>query len=118
MNEEDLKMIDNTNNVISAAASSLKDSDDFLGIRGNKYKAIGKAMSRVSTPLGYGIAGYDIYRGIKKDGGHFGPNAQKATNSSIGAIGGAMLGARIGASLGPAGIFFGSIIGGFLGGLL
>ena len=118
MNEEDLKMIDNTNNVISAAASSLKGSDDFLCLRETKYKAIGKAMGRISTPVGFGIAGVEIYNGIKKDGNHFGPNAQKATSSSFGAIGGALWGARIGAYFGPAGIFFGSLIGGFLGGLL
>ena len=87
-------------------------------IKTYKSAKLGNTFSKVATPIGMTISGYNIYNGYKKDGYQWGDNSNKAAISEIGSWAGAESGAFAGAAFGSAccpGV--GTVIGGFIGGV-
>lgn len=81
-------------------------SSALKGIRG-VLPSVGKELKNVATPLGLGLAAFDVTTG-----------SNSAAGSAGGAVGGS-LGSALGSSalsrLGPAGKFTGMLLGGALG---
>ena len=90
-------------------------------IKTYKSAKTGGAISKVATPIGLGISGYNLYGAYKSDGNQIGKNtkitAVSEAGSWAGGIGGAATGAAIGSSICPGvGTVAGGIVGGIAGG--
>jgi hypothetical protein len=109
-------------------------ASDERGFYGNQYvktmklTTLGKGITKFTGPIGWGLSGYDIYKGFQLDGGKFktiGYNTYKATAGFVGGTVGCLASAKAGAVLGTemgiwiegVGMFPGSIIGGIIGGI-
>ena len=90
-------------------------------VRTTSLSGVGKAVTKVSGPVGHIVSATEVGLAIREDGGNFGPNAQVTTGKVIGGAaggtGGAAIGALIGAPFGGIGAIPGSVIGGFIGGV-
>jgi RHS repeat-associated protein len=110
-----------TNDFVDALAKS-------MGTNGLTSAMVndGKAIGRYAGPAGVVISAGQVYIGYRKDGNHFGYNAQKATAGAVGGIAGAWVGFRVGAwagfeagfSIGLAFEGVGAIPGGVIGGII
>ena len=86
----------------------------------------GKAIAKVTGPVGFAIGFAQVRQGYLKDGNKFGNNAQKASSGFVGGIAGAWAGFEAGVFLGFEGGFavgaafggIGAIPGGILGGFI
>ena len=81
----------------------------------------GGALSKVATPIGLGMSGYNLYGAYKSDGNKIGKNTKITAASEacswLGGIGGAATGAAFGSACCPGvGTLAGGIIGGIAGG--
>ena len=102
------------------------------GFYGNQYVKtirlgqIGKGITKVTSPMGKLLDGYEIYRGYKLDGSQIGYNTVRATadvagswaGGAAGAILGAKAGAAVGVWFGGVGVVPGTIVGGAIGGVV
>jgi hypothetical protein len=79
---------------------------------------IGRAISKMATPIGLGMSGYNLYGAYKSDGDRIGKNtkitATSEAGSWVGGIGGSAVGANIGTACCPG---FGTLAGGIIGGI-
>ncbi len=94
------------------------------GFYGNQYVKtirlgqIGKGITKVTSPMGKLLDGYEIYRGYKLDGSQIGYNTVRATADVAGSWTGAWAGLRIGGMIGGSiGAVPGAVIGGIIGGV-
>ena len=78
----------------------------------------GRAISKLSTPIGLGMIAYNLYDAYKSDGDRIGKNtkitATSEAGSWVGGIGGSAAGATIGTACCPG---FGTLAGGIIGGI-
>jgi hypothetical protein len=113
-------------------------ASDERGFYGNQYvktmklTTLGKGITKVTGPIGWGLSGYDIYKGINTDYSNYKKTGYTDCYHTayaiagfaggwVGGLAGAKAGAVLGTEMGiwfeGVGMFPGSIIGGIIGGI-
>lgn len=142
-----LDVVAGTNTVLNGIGASLKrhGGNSTIGSNGKVYwhggvqrgfygnqhvstmrlTSVGRAITKHTGPIGWGITGYEIYDGFAQDGLAVGYNTVHASASAVGGWtggwagleAGAMIGGSIGVSFGGVGAVPGAVIGGIIGGV-
>ena len=135
-----LDVVAGTNTVLNGIGASLKShsgnstigssgkvywhGEGQRGFYGNQHvsttrlTSVGRAITKYTGPIGWGITGYEIYDGLAQDGLAVGYNTVRASASAVGGWAGGWAGLEAGGGLGSLiGGPIGAVIGGIIGGV-